>query len=175
MKYAKIMENDTVNCMEGITVSLFMSGCPHHCKNCFNQETWNPNFGTEIEIDKLCDKLNDLINAYGVYRDFSILGGEPLVEYNRKNTEYIIKEIKHKNPNILIYLWSGYTLEQLKEKAKEDENIKYILDNIDMLAAGPFILAERDITLPFVGSRNQKVYFKNSKGEFYQKDFRDNT
>ena len=62
MKYAKIIENDTVNCMEGITVSLFMSGCPHHCKNCFNQETWNPNFGTEINIDELCSKLNDLIN-----------------------------------------------------------------------------------------------------------------
>ena len=80
-----------------------------------------------------------------------------------------------RNPDIKIYLWSGYTLEQLQKKAKEDENIKYILDNIDMLAAGPFILAERDITLPFVGSRNQKVYFKNSKGEFYEKDFRDNT
>ena len=103
MKYAKIIENDTVNCMEGITVSLFMSGCPHHCKNCFNQETWNPNFGTEINIDELCSKLNDLINAYGVYRDFSILGGEPLAEYNRKNTQYIIQQIKHKNPNILIY------------------------------------------------------------------------
>ena len=156
MKYAKIMENDTVNCMEGITVSLFMSGCPHHCKNCFNQETWNPNYGTEIEVDKLCDKLNDLIVNYGVHRDFSILGGEPLVEYNRKNTEYIIRKIKEKNPNILIYVWSGYTLEELK--SINDSSINYILSTIDYLIDGRYEDDKIDLKLKMRGSSNQNVY-----------------
>ena len=84
---------------------------------------------------------------------------------------YWVKKIY---PNTRIYLWSGYTLEQLQVMAKFNKNIYNVLNNIDMLAAGPFILAERDITLPFVGSRNQKVYFKNSNGDFYEKDFRDN-
>ena len=156
MKYAKIIENDTVNCMEGITVSLFMSGCSHHCKNCFNQETWNPNFGTEINIDKLCDKLNNLINIYGVYRDFSILGGEPLAEYNRKNTQYIVQQIKHKNPNILIYLWSGYTLGELE--SMNDDSINYILSTIDYLIDGRYEEDKKDLKLKMRGSSNQNVY-----------------
>ena len=156
MKYAKIIENDTINCMEGITVSLFMSGCPHHCKNCFNQIAWNPNFGTEIEIDKLCDKLNDLINAYDVHRDFSLLGGEPLAEYNRKNTEYIIKKIKDKNPNILIYVWSGYTLKELK--SINDSSIDYILSTIDYLIDGRYEDDKKDNKLKMRGSSNQNEY-----------------
>ena len=150
------MENDTVNCMDGITVSLFMSGCPHHCKNCFNQETWNPNFGIEIEIDELCDKLNDLINAYDVHRDFSLLGGEPLAEYNRKNVARIIKEIKRKNPNILVYLWSGYTLEELK--SMNDLSIDYILSTIDYLIDGRYEDDKKDSKLRMRGSSNQNVY-----------------
>ena len=158
MKYADIKENDTINCKEGIVVSLFMSGCPHHCKNCFNQETWNPNYGTEINIDELCNKLNDLINAYDVHRDFSILGGEPLVEYNRKNTEYIIKEIKKKNPNILIYLWSGYTLEELK--LMNDFSINYILSTIDYLIDGRYEDDKKNLKLKMRGSSNQNVYYR---------------
>ena len=156
MKYAKIIENDTINCMEGITVSLFMSGCPHHCKNCFNQIAWNPNFGTEIEIDKLCNKLNYLINAYDVHRDFSLLGGEPLAEYNRKNIQYIIQQIKYKNPNILIYLWSGYTLEELK--SMNDSSIDYILSTIDYLIDGRYEDDKKDLKLKMRGSSNQNVY-----------------
>ena len=162
MKYAKIIENDVVNCMEGITVSLFMSGCPHHCKNCFNQETWNPNYGTEIDINELCDKLNDLINAYDVHRDFSLLGGEPLAEYNRKNTEYIIKKIKDKNSNILIYLWSGYTLEELK--SMNDSSINYILSSVDYLIDGRYDDDKKDLKLKMRGSSNQNVYYRMNDG-----------
>ena len=162
MKYSKIMENDTVNCMEGITVSLFMSGCPHHCKNCFNQETWNPNFGTEIDIDELCDKLNDLINAYDVHRDFSLLGGEPLVEYNRKNTQYIIQQIKYKNPNIVIYLWTGYTMEELK--AMKDSSIEYVLSAVDYLIDGCYEDDKKDLKLKMRGSSNQNIYYRMIEG-----------
>lgn len=94
-----------------------------------------------------------------------------MCEPNADFIKLLIYWVKKTYPNIKIYLWSGYTLEQLQTIAEINENIKYILTNIDMLAAGPFILAERDITLPFVGSRNQKVYFKNDKGEFCEKHF----
>lgn len=158
MKYANIIENDVVNCMEGITVSLFMSGCPHHCKNCFNQETWNPNFGIEIEINELCNKLNDLINAYNVHRDFSLLGGEPLAEYNRKNTQYIIQQIKHKNPNIVIYLWTGYSMEELK--SMNDSSIDYILSTVNYLIDGRYEDNKKDSKLKMRGSSNQKIYHR---------------
>ena len=174
MKYAGILENDFVN-GQGVCVSFWCQGCPLHCPGCHNPQTWDFEGGLEATEDDIIGHILEILNANGVKRNLSILGGEPMCKHNADFIQLLIYWVKIRNPNIKIYLWSGYTLEQLQEKAKEDENIKYILDNIDMLAAGPFILAERDITLPFVGSRNQKVYFKNSKGEFYEKDFRDNT
>ena len=174
MKYAGILENDFVN-GQGVCVSFWCQGCPLHCPGCHNPQTWDFEGGLEAEEDDIIGHILEILNANGIKRNLSILGGEPMCKHNADFIQLLIYWVKIRNPNIKIYLWSGYTLEQLQEKAKEDENIKYILDNINMLAAGPFILAERDITLPFVGSRNQKVYFKNSKGEFYEKDFRDNT
>ena len=174
MKYAGILENDFVN-GQGVCVSFWCQGCPLHCPGCHNPQTWDFEGGLEAEEDNIISHILEILNANGVKRNLSILGGEPMCEHNADFIQLLIYWVKIRNPDIKIYLWSGYTLEQLQEKAKEDKNIKYILDNINMLAAGPFILAERDITLPFVGSRNQKVYFKNSEGEFYEKDFRDNT
>ena len=174
MKYAGILENDFVN-GQGVCVSFWWQGCPLHCPGCHNPQTWDFEGGLEAEEDNIISHILEILNANGVKRNLSILGGEPMCEHNADFIQLLIYWVKIRNPDIKIYLWSGYTLEQLQEKAKKDKNIKYILDNINMLAAGPFILAERDITLPFVGSRNQKVYFKNSKGEFYEKDFRDNT
>lgn len=174
MKYAGILENDFVN-GQGVCVSVWVQGCPLHCSGCHNPQTWDFKGGIDIGEDGLIDRVLDALNANGVKRNLSILGGEPMCEPNADFIQLLIYVVKKHNPNIKIFLWSGYTLEQLQEKAKEDKNIKYILDNIDMLAAGPFILAERDITLPYVGSRNQKVYFKNSQGKFYEKDIRDNT
>ncbi len=159
MKYADIKENDTVNCVDGICVSLFMSGCPHHCKNCFNQETWNPNYGTEIDVNDLSDKLNELINAYDVNRDFSILGGEPLAEYNRKNTDIIVENIRNKNPNIRICLWSGYTFDELK--SMNDENINSILSKIDYLVDGRYVDEKKDRNLKMRGSSNQHILHRN--------------
>lgn len=100
------------------------------------------------------------LNKNGIQRGLSILGGEPLCEQNRYFVEELIRAAKQQNPNIKIYLWSGYTFNQLLEKAKFDSNIKYILDSLTMVATGPFILEQRDITLSFVGSRNQEVWRK---------------
>ena len=173
MKYAGILENDFVN-GQGVCVSFWCQGCPLHCPGCHNPQTWDFEGGFEATEDDIISHVLEALNDNGIKRNLSILGGEPMCASNADFIQLLIYWVKIHNPGIKIYLWSGYTLEQLQEKAKEDKNVKYILDKIDMLAAGPFILAERDITLPFVGSRNQKVYFKNSKGEFYEKDFRDN-
>ena len=159
MYFAKIMENDTVNCIDGITVSLFLSGCPHRCKGCFNSETWNPKFGTEIKIDNLIENLKNYISASGVDRSFSILGGEPLAEYNIKNTNDIIESIRSYFPNINIYLWSGYDIDEIKSM-----NTYNILNNITYLIEGRFIEELKNSDLRLRGSSNQHIYC-NDNGE----------
>lgn len=153
MYYAKIMENDTVNCIEGITVSLFTSGCPHHCKGCFNYETWNRKYGTKISIFNLVKKLKKLIVINEVERNFSVLGGEPLADYNIRNTDFIIKKIRKEYPNIIIYLWTGYTLEELKNK-----KMYSILKNVNYIIEGRFIEELKDKNLKMRGSSNQHIY-----------------
>ena len=160
MYYSNIINNDTINCLSGITVSLFMSGCPHHCKGCFNTETWNPKNGEEIEIVELIKIIKKRIADYDIERNFSVLGGEPLVDYNIKNTSIIISAIRKEFPSIEIYLWSGYTLSEIKEM-KESEDI---LKNITYLIDGKFEESKKDKNLILRGSSNQKVY-KNIDGE----------
>lgn len=165
MKVAKIMDNDTVNCIDGITVSLFMSGCPHHCKGCFNQETWNKKFGKSYSVRKVIKLISDKISKNDVERSFSILGGEPLAPYNIKNTNKIIKKIRKIYPNITIYLWSGYYLHEI-------ENMKYsdsILSNIDYLIDGRFELDKKQDYLKLRGSYNQTIYRINHINEVNHK------
>lgn len=170
MRYAGIIENDFVNGQD-VCVSFWCQGCPIHCPGCHNPQTWNFNGGCDTDEDNIIDHVLTALKANGIQRNLSILGGEPMCDQNVDFIQLLIYWVKIRNPGIKIYLWSGYTLEQLQEKAKVNEDVKYVLDNITMLAAGPFILEERDITLPYVGSRNQKVYFKNDKGEFYEVHF----
>ena len=165
MKYAGILENDFVN-GQGVCVSFWCQGCPLHCPRCHTPQTWSFEGGLEATEDNIINHVLDALKANEIQRNLSILGGEPMCEQNVGFINLLLYWVKKTYPNIKIYLWSGYTLEQLQEMSKLNNKINLILDKIDMLAAGPFVIAERDITLPFVGSRNQKVYFKNDKGEF---------
>lgn len=155
MKIAGLKTNDVVDCKNGICVSLWAQGCPHKCFKCHNPETWNYNGGIEIPVDELIKQICTAISAYGVKRDFSILGGEPLCPENRQNILKIIWGIRHEYPNIKIYLWTGYTYEYLKDL--KDVAIDNILNNIDVLIDGPYIDELRDITLPLRGSKNQRI------------------
>lgn len=150
MRIAGIEPDDFIN-GEGISVSLWMQGCPFHCKGCHNPETWDFNSGTYINIFDLCGELVDLITRNGIQRNFSVLGGEPLAPGNRELLFEILRFIKIKFRDIKIFVWTGYELENLpKDK----------LGDIDVLITGRYIEEERDITLKWRGSRNQKILYK---------------
>lgn len=170
MRYAGIIENDFVNGQD-VCVSFWTQGCIFRCPGCHNPQTWNFNGGREDDEDYIISHILSALEANGVQRNLSILGGEPLCPENVDFIQLLIYWVK-KNPKVKVYLWSGYTFDQLQERAKTEENIKYILDNLTMIATGPFIAAERDITLPFVGSRNQEVWWNKSCGIWEKQDLK---
>ena len=159
MKYAGIIENDVVN-GEGVCVSLFTQGCPHRCKGCFNSETWDAEGGIEIDEDELIQKIITAIKKNGIQRNFSILGGEPLAPYNVVDVHHIIYEVKKQFPDIKIFIWTGYEVEELIEYSHTSSSLRAILSNIDALIVGRYIEAERDITLKWRGSKNQRILTK---------------
>lgn len=158
MNYADLITNDFAN-GKGVCVSLFVQGCPesHRCKGCHNPELWDFYGGKEIPID-IKGQIVKAISANGITRNFSVLGGEPLCEENLPEVENIISSIRIAYPNIKIFLWTGYTLQELKDK--HNSYIENILSHIDVLIDGPYIEEERDITLELRGSKNQKILYK---------------
>lgn len=156
VRFAAINKNDFIN-GEGVCVSLWVQGCPHHCKSCHNPEQWDFNGGNEIDIDILINEILIAIEANGIQRNFSILGGEPMAQRNISNTLYILEQIKKHFPKIKTYVWTGYTIEELLSLYNKE-----ILQNIDILIDGRFILEERDITLKLRGSKNQRILYKGT-------------
>jgi anaerobic ribonucleoside-triphosphate reductase activating protein len=159
MRYAGLIKNDFAN-GEGVCVSVFLQGCPFHCEGCHNPETWDFNGGEEIHEDTLIDNIVEALDAYGIKRNLSILGGEPLCDSNVKFTEMLIVYIKNMKPQVKIYLWTGYEMSHLLNNM----TYSYILNHIDVIITGPFIQSKRDITLPLRGSTNQEVWRRNEDG-----------
>ena len=157
MRIADLKSNDIVDIDKGICVSLWEQGCPLHCKNCHNPQTWNPEGGIQINLTDLLNNIYDAISANGITRNFSVLGGEPLAPYNLENTATIIENVRHKFPQIKIFLWTGYTYESLD---LNNQYISSILSNINYLIDGPYLESQRDITLPLRGSSNQRILEK---------------
>lgn len=167
MKIAGLLKNDMIDGL-GFTVSLWTQGCPFHCSGCHNPETWDFEGGKEVNIIHLIDEIKKAISANGIQRNFSVLGGEPLCSQNLYNVAKIVKEIRAAYPNIKIFIWTGFTLENLW--AQENSTLNEILNNIDFLIDGLFEIEQRDVTLFLRGSRNQRVIdIKNSKkGEIHE-------
>jgi len=157
-KYAGLITNDFANGI-GTCVSFWTQGCPHHCPGCQNPETWNFNGGKDIPAD-IQEQIIKAISANNITRNFSVLGGEPLCEENLEKVDKIITSVRTIFPQIKIFVWTGYLLEELKEK--NDNRINHILSQINILIDGPYIEAERDITLKLCGSKNQRVLYKGS-------------
>lgn len=146
MKYLDILDCDIAD-GEGIRVTLFVSGCSHHCKGCHNPESWNPDNGKEF-TEEVKEKLFKLIDR--PYIDgLTLSGGDPLFCNNIKDIRQLCFEFKQKFPNKTIWLYTGYTLDKIKALD--------FLRCIDVIVDGPFIQELRDITLPFRGSSNQKI------------------
>jgi anaerobic ribonucleoside-triphosphate reductase activating protein len=153
-RYAGLKTNDATNCAEGICVSFFTQGCPHRCPGCHNPETWDFKGGLPLPAD-INEQIASAIEANGIKRNFSILGGEPLCEENLVLTNQIVSFVRKKFPHIIIYLWTGYIYEDLI--ANDNPLLKEILSKINCLIDGPFIQEYRDITLTMRGSANQRV------------------
>lgn len=164
MRYADILKCDCIN-GSGWGVSLYTQGCDKHCKGCFNPETWDFKAGKEF-TEKTQQIILQLLNQPYMTR-FSLLGGEPLAKQNRKELAHLLYNIRKEYPNIKIWIWTGYTWEQLmQELNQEDEKynqdtdaqrLSAILFFVDVLVDGPFIQKQKDITLKWRGSCNQRV------------------
>ena len=157
MNFAQLYFNDVANGI-GCRTALFVSGCTHHCKGCFNEMTWDFNYGepyTEETEEKI---LNSLEPTY--VKGLTILGGEPMEICNQKAIRPLIERIRKQFPNKSIWIYSGYTFEELtdsSDKRCHGEDTDEILENIDILVDGEFVLEKRDISLRFRGSSNQRV------------------
>ncbi|MCH5296518.1 MAG: anaerobic ribonucleoside-triphosphate reductase activating protein [Ruminococcus sp.] len=156
MNYGEIKSFDIAN-GEGIRVSLFVSGCTHHCKNCFNKETWDFNFGkpfTKETEDSIIEMLSsDYIDG------FSLLGGEPFEPQNQRALLPLLKRIKKEYPNKSIWCYTGYLFddELLSESRARCECTDEMLSLIDVLVDGEFVQELYNITLAFRGSENQRI------------------
>ena len=150
MKYSKIRKMDISN-GEGVRVSLFVQGCSFHCKNCFNQETWDFNGGKEFttaEVQKIIELANkDYIAG------LSVLGGEPLHPNNIESVSMLCEYFKFKHPEKSIWVWTGFKYEDIIKM----ENNYNIFNYIDVLVDGQFEEDKKDLTLKWRGSSNQRV------------------
>lgn len=165
MQIAGIIEDDIVDCDDGICVSLWVSGCHFHCKGCQNEQLWDYNYGEDIPRKVVMEKIIDAIRKNGLERNFSILGGEPLDEENIRDVSAVICRIRQVFPKIKIYLWTGYTIEELRKIREKLSGgvplyLNRILKRIDVLIDGPFIEELKDTNLKLKGSSNQRILYK---------------
>ena len=151
MRYAGIKENDIVD-GEGVCVSFWVQGCEHFCAGCHNPDTWDRNGGLELP-NTYIDDIIKLLSKNGIQRNLSILGGEPCLPSNVSIVLPLLKKVHTEAKFSKIYLWSGYTFEELMGRDDTRELLQYV----DVLVDGKFELAHRDITLKFRGSPNQRV------------------
>lgn len=153
MKYSGIIYND-ITAAPGLCVTFFTQGCPHHCLGCQNPETWSFEDGKEF-TPEILDSIIEGLTAQGIKRTFCLMGGEPLCDENLFLSYLLIATIKERLPETPIYIWSGYTFEELIEK--NNNKINQILSMSDVLVDGKYIQEQRDITLTMRGSKNQKI------------------
>ena len=157
MNYGEIKKVDLAN-GSGVRVSLFVSGCTHHCKGCFNPDTWNFRFGKEYTEETENDIMEALKPSY--IEGLSLLGGEPFEPENQKTLVGLLKRVRQELPEKNVWCYSGYTFEELtgqkKSRAFTDISAE-MLSLIDVLVDGEFVEELKDISLQFKGSSNQRI------------------
>lgn len=156
MYYGKIRENDIAN-GRGVRVTLFVSGCRNHCKNCFQPETWDFNYGKQYTDETEQYIINSLSRPY--IQGLTLLGGEPLEPENQKVLVRLLQKVKEIYPEKDVWCYTGYTLEQARQDGSRcrcnvtDE----LLSLVDVLVDGQYEDDLRDISLEFRGSSNQRI------------------
>lgn len=148
MNYAVLKKYDVAN-GPGVRVSLFVSGCRHHCKGCFNSEAWDFDYGNLFGKSTMEEIIEALDKDY--IEGFSVLGGEPFEKENKETVFNIIRTVKEHFPNKTIWCYSGSLFEELKETSMD------ILSLIDVLVDGEFVEEKKNLRLKFRGSENQRL------------------
>ncbi len=156
MYYGEIKKCDIAN-GEGVRVSLFVSGCTHHCPGCFNQDTWEFDYGKEYTQETEKEILEALAPSY--INGLSLLGGEPFEPQNQKVLISLLRKVKERYPEKDIWCYSGYLFDKelLSESRARCEYTDEMLSMLDVLVDGRFVEALKDIRLVFRGSSNQRV------------------
>ena len=156
MNYANIKDCDIAN-GPGVRVTLFVSGCTHHCKGCFNQEAWDFDFGEPFTQDTIDRILQMLKPSY--VKGLTLLGGEPFEPQNQGPIVELLRQIKAVYPQKSIWAFSGYLFDRdiLSGKLGDWEITKEYLSYLDVLVDGPFVEAKKDLMLRFRGSANQRL------------------
>ena len=155
MHYAEVKYFDVAN-GPGIRVSLFVSGCPHACPGCFNEIAWNYEYG-EKYTEEVEEKILKAVSKAEI-QGLSILGGEPLYPANLHALLPLLRKLKERLPKKDIWCYSGYTYEELlSREGEEKKELDELFSYLTVLVDGRFIEAEKDITLLFRGSKNQRL------------------
>lgn len=156
MYYSEIKECDIAN-GPGVRVTIFVSGCTHHCKGCFNEMTWDFRYGrefTENDIDKVIKLLEPSYIA-----GLTLLGGEPMEYANQQGLLPLLRKVKDAYPDKTIWCYTGYQYEKdiLENFCGKWEETKEMLSYLDVIVDGEFVEERKDISLRFRGSSNQKI------------------
>lgn len=155
MRYGAIKKRDIANGI-GVRVVLFVSGCTHHCKGCFQPETWNFEYGqdyTQTTEDELIEALRpNFIDG------LTLLGGEPFEPQNQEVLIRLLRRIRKELPTKTVWAFSGYTFEELTGESRAHCNVTdEMLSMVDVLVDGEFVEEKRNISLQFRGSENQRL------------------
>lgn len=156
MNYATIKKYDVAN-GPGVRVSLFVSGCTHACKNCFNKEAWDFAYGEPFTEQTQQEILAALDKEY--IMGFSLLGGEPFEPQNQPALVPLLREIRHRFPQKTIWCYTGYTLDKdlWQESRARCDKTDEMLSYLDVLVDGEFVEELKNLSIRFRGSSNQRI------------------
>jgi len=153
MNYADIKRIDVAN-GPGVRVSLFVSGCTHRCKECFNPETWDFQYGSPFGEEQIREILGYLSKPY--IKGLSLLGGEPFEPQNQTAVLGLVRRVRAELPGKDIWCYTGYLFEELLAD-KVGSHSRELLELLDVLVDGPFMIDRKDLGLRFRGSSNQRL------------------
>lgn len=152
MNYHRYYPLDVVN-GPGTRCTLFVAGCEHRCRGCYNQSTWRLDSGQPFTVLQENQIINDLNDPRIPRQGLSLSGGDPLHPANLSAVLQLIRRVRNECPNKDIWLWTGYCFQWLTPQQRQ------VTDLINVLVDGPFIEAQKDLSLHWRGSRNQRLWY----------------